>query len=64
MSQVHFIIPLAAIVGAPACKQNPRYAHMVNVEAIRLIISKLKAHQSIVFPNTNRLGVYLGLIKE
>lgn len=48
-----FILPLAAVVGAPACKQNPAYAKLVNVDAVRLIIKKLQPHQRIVFPNTN-----------
>ncbi|MCH9610972.1 MAG: UDP-glucose 4-epimerase [Chlamydiales bacterium] len=53
LGEVDAILPLAAVVGAPACKQNPKYAHMVNVEAIRLILRYIKPEQQIVFPNTN-----------
>lgn len=53
MDEVDVIIPLAAVVGAPACKQNPSYAKSVNVDSIQLILKHLKKDQLIVFPNTN-----------
>lgn len=53
MNEVDVIIPLAAVVGAPACKQNPAYAKLVNVDSIHLIIKHLRKEQLIVFPNTN-----------
>lgn len=53
MKDVDVIIPLAAVVGAPACKQNPAYAKLVNVDAIQLILRHLKREQLVVFPNTN-----------
>lgn len=46
------VIPLAAIVGAPACDMNPSYARLVNQEAIQLLL-KCTTHQKILFPNTN-----------
>lgn len=47
------IIPLAAIVGAPACDRDPWLAKSVNLEAIRLL-NRLRSHdQLVVFPNTN-----------
>jgi nucleoside-diphosphate-sugar epimerase len=47
------LIPLAAIVGAPACNRDPQLATSVNVEAVRLV-NRLRSHdQLVVFPNTN-----------
>ena len=47
------IIPLAAIVGAPACDRDPWLAQSVNFEAIRLLNRLRSPNQLIVFPNTN-----------
>jgi nucleoside-diphosphate-sugar epimerase len=48
------IIPLAAIVGAPACKVNPSLAHLVNVEAnLNNIAAKMSPRQKVIFPTTN-----------
>ena len=47
------IIPLAAIVGMPACKRNPKMAIEVNYEAIRYIARMKSKDQLLLFPNTN-----------
>ena len=47
------IIPLAAIVGAPACDRDPLLSRSVNVEAIRLINRLRSSDQLVIFPNTN-----------
>jgi nucleoside-diphosphate-sugar epimerase len=47
------IIPLAAIVGAPACKMLPTLAQMVNYDAVKLILKYITPSQKILFPNTN-----------
>lgn len=47
------IIPLAAIVGAPACADDSRMAKSVNVGAIELIDELRSPRQLVVFPNTN-----------
>ncbi len=47
------VIPLAAIVGAPACDRQPDAAVAVNREAIRHIARNLTAHHKVVFPVTN-----------
>lgn len=47
------IIPLAAIVGMPACKLNPRLAEDVNYYQIVTILEVLKKTQKIILPNTN-----------
>ena len=47
------IIPLAAIVGAPACDRDPTAAVTTNLDAIKLLLSLRSAQQRIVLPNTN-----------
>ncbi|MDP3027974.1 MAG: NAD(P)-dependent oxidoreductase [Deltaproteobacteria bacterium] len=47
------IIPLAAIVGAPACKINPTVTRLVNYDAHISIINKVSASQMVIFPTTN-----------
>lgn len=47
------IIPLAAVVGAPACEQDPMLARSVNLEAVRLVNKLRSSDQLIVYPTTN-----------
>jgi nucleoside-diphosphate-sugar epimerase len=47
------IIPLAAIVGMPACKANPQLAIDVNYKQIESIVSVLSTEQQLILPNTN-----------
>jgi nucleoside-diphosphate-sugar epimerase len=47
------IIPLAAIVGMPACKSNPELATDVNYTQIANIVGVLKSNQKLIIPNTN-----------
>ena len=47
------IIPLAAIVGAPACKKNPHMTKLVNYEAQINMIKNISMNQKIIFPTTN-----------
>lgn len=47
------IVPLAAIVGAPACNRHPEATKAINLDAIRFMASRLSADQRIVFPVTN-----------
>ena len=37
-----FIIPLAALVGAPLCEKNKRQAKKTNVQSIKLILKYIK----------------------
>lgn len=53
LSENEFIIPLAAIVGAPACDKNEVAARTTNLEAIQLLIATRDPQQKIIFPNTN-----------
>jgi nucleoside-diphosphate-sugar epimerase len=47
------ILPLAAIVGAPACKANPTVTRLVNNEAQKNIVSMVSTEQRVIFPTTN-----------
>lgn len=47
------IIPLAAIVGMPACKANPELTVQVNYEQIKNIVDVLDHTQKLIIPNTN-----------
>jgi nucleoside-diphosphate-sugar epimerase len=47
------IIPLAAIVGAPACKANLTLAKIVNYDANMMLLKLLSSSQQVLFPNTN-----------
>ncbi len=47
------IIPLAAIVGMPACKENPEMTIKVNYEQIKNIVEYSSKEQIIILPNTN-----------
>lgn len=47
------IIPLAAIVGAPACKINPTLTRLVNYDAHINIVKNVSPSQMVIFPTTN-----------
>ena len=47
------IIPLAAIVGAPACKMNPSLTELVNRTAHLGIVNRISSDQMAIFPTTN-----------
>ena len=47
------LIPLAAIVGAPACDRDPQLATSVNLEAVQLVDRLRSPRQLVVFPTTN-----------
>ncbi|MEW5774323.1 MAG: NAD(P)-dependent oxidoreductase [Thermodesulfobacteriota bacterium] len=47
------IIPLAAIVGAPACKLNPTVTNLVNFEAFMHFVKSVSKQQMVLFPTTN-----------
>lgn len=47
------IIPLAGIVGAPACKRDVQLAKEVNLEAVKTIVSHASSQQMILYPVTN-----------
>ncbi|MFH1153436.1 MAG: NAD(P)-dependent oxidoreductase [Pseudomonadota bacterium] len=47
------IIPLAAIVGAPACKMSPTLTQLVNHDAFMNLLTLLSKNQKVLFPTTN-----------
>lgn len=47
------IIPLAAVVGGPACDRDPWLAQSVNLDAIRLLNRLRSPDQRVIYPNTN-----------
>lgn len=47
------IIPLAALVGAPACDQDPWLARTLNFEAIRMVNRLRSPQQLVIYPTTN-----------
>ncbi len=51
-AEVDVVVPLAAIVGAPACERQEETATVVNWTAVRWI-SKLQPTPRIIYPNTN-----------
>jgi nucleoside-diphosphate-sugar epimerase len=47
------LIPLAAVVGAPACDQDPWLAKSLNVGAIQLLNRLRGRNQLVIYPTTN-----------
>lgn len=47
------IIPLAAIVGFPACAKDPDTANKINNLHVQFIVSKARKDTKIIYPNTN-----------
>ena len=48
-----FIIPLAALVGAPLCDKNKKEAIEVNLDSISNLIKIITDQQKIIYPTTN-----------
>jgi len=53
VQKVDTIIPLAALVGAPACNQNQNTAHTTNFRAIVMMTRHLSTQQRILIPTSN-----------
>lgn len=53
IASADIIIPLAAIVGAPACNADPTAARTINLDAIRMLLRLRSPRQAIVSPCTN-----------
>lgn len=53
LSKADVIIPLAAIVGAPACDDDPIAAHSINKDSILWLLKHLSIQQRILMPTTN-----------
>lgn len=50
---VDAVLPLAAIVGAPACEQDPIMATSINKDAIKILMNILSKNQLLIMPTTN-----------
>jgi nucleoside-diphosphate-sugar epimerase len=53
VARADVIIPLAAVVGAPACDRDPELAETTNLGAIRLLNRLRGNHQLVIYPTTN-----------
>ena len=53
VKEADVLIPLAAIVGAPACDRDSLLARSVNLEAVRLLNSLRSPQQMVIYPTTN-----------
>ena len=53
LRDVDAIVPLAAIVGAPACDRDPQLAREVNLDAVVMLNRLRSRDQLVVFPTTN-----------
>ena len=47
------IIPLAALVGAPLCKEDPIAARTTNLDAVVSLLKRVTKSQMVVYPTTN-----------
>lgn len=47
------VIPLAAIVGAPACDKDPIAAQTINKDSILSLLKNISSNQQIIMPTTN-----------
>ena len=53
VAKADIAIPLAALVGAPLCKQDPIAAKTTNYDAIVSLIKLMGSEQRILYPTTN-----------
>lgn len=53
IKKADIVIPLAALVGAPMCSQDPVGATTVNHDAIALMLKLLSKQQIVLMPTTN-----------
>ncbi|MBB1093368.1 SDR family oxidoreductase [Rhodopseudomonas palustris] len=47
------VIPLAALVGAPLCKEDPIAARTINLDAILMLLKHMSPAQRVIYPTTN-----------
>ena len=53
LKNVDIVIPLAAIVGAPACDRDPIAASSINRDAVLQMFDYIGASQRVIMPTTN-----------
>lgn len=52
-TKADIVIPLAAIVGAPACSKDPIVATSINKDSIHSLLKILSRNQQVIMPTTN-----------
>lgn len=53
IKQADIIVPLAAVVGQPACERDPWLAEAVNLHSIQMLNRLRSSKQLVIFPTTN-----------
>ena len=53
VAKADWIIPLAALVGAPLCERDPIAAISINRDAVKMLLGLLSRDQRVLFPVTN-----------
>lgn len=53
LKQADIVIPLAALVGAPLCNQDPVGANTINHDAVLMMLKLMSKEQWILMPTTN-----------
>ena len=53
LKEADWIIPLAAVVGAPACQNDETAARTINLDAVQLVLKLRSKQQRVIFPTTN-----------
>lgn len=53
IAKADVVIPLAAIVGAPACELDPVAAQSINKDSILWLLKQLSPNQIVIMPTTN-----------
>jgi nucleoside-diphosphate-sugar epimerase len=53
VSKSDIVLPLAAIVGAPACQKDPVAARSINNDSIKWLFDNLSREQRVIMPTTN-----------
>lgn len=53
ISKADIVIPLAAIVGAPACDRDPALSKSINYDSIGWLFKQLSPSQRVIMPTTN-----------
>lgn len=53
LNQFDFIIPLAALVGAPLCDKHKKLALETNVNCIKRLVNNIDDNVKVIYPTTN-----------
>ncbi len=53
VAKADIIIPLAGIVGAPACARDPISAKTINQDSVEMLVKLVSGNQRIIIPTTN-----------